>query len=714
MAAAPDHAHGPTRLWPAVLAPVVLAWVCFWPALSGGFLSDDYLLGVYLDGSADRARVAWSEVLRDFARPWLGFGSPFYRPLLSVSFAVDLAVGGGSPVPFHLQNLVLHSAVVAMTALLCSLYCVRRPALAALLGGSLCALHPVACEPVAWIAARNSELEVVFRTAAMIAFALWLKRGRRGFGIATALFAACALATKESAVVLPVALLALDLLDRPGRPLRERLRLHAPFVPLWIGYLALRTVLFGGPLGAGSTPTAPDLAANFGGKVLALLAPAPTTGTLFLGVLCAFAVAAAVVQRELRAPLAIGLAWIALSFAPSFGLRVGPDLGGTRMVYGTLPVLALTLACVVARLRSPLAVAAGSLLVANAVLALGLSTRTQLDRYRAAWDDMARAERGLAELAGRATPARPLAVTAMPQNPPGVPPCNPNAWFPLTQRPAQDRDIPFVSLGFVTLVVPHSEDLYRDAAPLRALAENGSTIATWNAGEGRFAVAEPGGTGELPALSPDPAQPGRFLFAEPVPAAAFEALEIDVDSDAAGGTVAWITPIDLSARPELGSERFGSGSPSGAGTRFWVDLSHHLGLQALGTLGQRVRGFEITLDGAGARVEAVRARRRVASIELPRRLDGERIALAELGDRLLAPTAPAGVPMRLVLLGPSTGYAVDVEPGAPVEIPRAIRDELALIGRIARQDRYSFYFDARPPQGRPGAARSAIDWFELR
>jgi hypothetical protein len=690
--------------WLPILGTALCALVLFGRTLGGGFLSDDFLLPVLGGIEGEGLRVDWAAVLADFGRPWLGFDLPFYRPMLSLSFAGDLALGGGAAWPFHLTNLLLHALVTATAAALGALLVPRRPAAAAWIAGLCVALHPVAAEPVAWIAARNSGLEVAFRSLAMLCFARHLRDGTGRTRIAALLLGAAAFATKESAVMLPVSLLAIDLLDRPRRPLGQRIRLQLPFALLVLGYLGLRVLVLGTPFGEGGGAAPGSIASRIGTKLAALL----HGGSFATGPLLGFVLAAGLFRARL--PLLVGSVWLLAHTLPTHALAMSEGLGGSRMVYGALPALGILVARVVVDGAPWLRVA--PLLAVGTWAMLALPTWDRLDEYAKAWDAMDAAVAGLAALADRATPARPLAIAAMPPNAPGIPPCNPNAWFPLAERPHQEFDLPVVSLGFVTVPVPFAETLHGDASAIRAMAEHGSAIVTWQPGGG-FLVRQRGEPIPLPTLEPDPAGPGAVRFGLPLPAAdAIEALTIHVaDGRPSGARLRWSTPGP--ALPDaLAGLALGPGVPVEDGARIEVDLTHHLGPVSLATYGIPWTGLDVELDGPG-RVERIDLHRRLPQLALDgQRLAGRRVGLDAL-EGLRAPEVDAAASLRLLLLGPHSAIPVACEPGAPVRIPAAVAREFEVFARIARQDRILFWFEARTAPGQPGFARSAVDWLEL-
>lgn len=677
--------------WGTAVLCACVAMLAFQRTLAGGFLSDDLLLGVLGSHRADGFAVDWGEVFADFGRPWLGFEAPFYRPLLTVSFAIDQAIGGGAPLPFHVTNLLLHGVVTAATALIAGLLCPTRARLAALVAGACVALHPIAVEPVAWIAARNSELEVAFRTLAMLAFTAYLARGARRARLAAVVLGACAFATKESAVMLPVSLLAIDVLHAPRRPFAERLRLHLPFAGLVVAYFLLRVAVFGeftGDTGgaAGGTPTGRVL-----GKLDALLA----AGTIATVPLLAWLLVAGLLRR--RTTLVVGALWLVAHTLPTWQLEMTGAFGGSRMMYGALVALGVVTARIVTGARWA---RAGGIVAFGTWLALFLLvTQPRIAAYRAAWQDMARVDVHLAALAGHASPMRPLALGAMPIAPPGIPPLNPNAWFALAQRPHLDVDLPVVSLGYMTVPVPLAESLHHDASAVHALEERGCAIATWDGAAGRFLVHPPPAPADLPALLGAGAV---RRFAEPVRATAVEALDVHVTG---GRPRALRLTLQCSVPQPIVIEA-GPGVPDGDGVRFAIDLSHHMMPAALATYGIPLEGFAIAFDGPGT-LGRVEAHPRVPELPVDAPVADPLHGWAALAT-LRAPSAPEGSTLRLVLLGPHSAIPVQCEPDQPVQVPAPVRREFEGFARIAAHDRLLFWFEVLTPTGRPGFARSRV------
>ena len=171
----------------------------------------------------------------------------FYRPLVSLSYALDTAVWGCLPAGFHLTNLLLHLAATLLVYALAR----RReqwPSAAAL-GAALFAAHPVHVESVAWISGRTDLLCAVLCLAAFLLDRAGVRRAS-GAGGRRAAALACfflALMAKEMAVTLPL-LLGLDRFLRPGRRsvrLRIAARTMAPYLVILGCWLVLRRVVLG-------------------------------------------------------------------------------------------------------------------------------------------------------------------------------------------------------------------------------------------------------------------------------------------------------------------------------------------------------------------------------------------------------------------------------------------------------------------------------------
>ena len=128
-------------------------------------------------------------------------------PLTLTTFWAEHALWGLGPLPYHLVNVLMHGAsAVLLWRVLRSLR-----VQGAWLGAALWALHPVAVESVAWITEMKNTESGLFFLLSILFFVRWLRSrdldGRTGWNYTlTLIFAALAMASKSSTVILPVVL----------------------------------------------------------------------------------------------------------------------------------------------------------------------------------------------------------------------------------------------------------------------------------------------------------------------------------------------------------------------------------------------------------------------------------------------------------------------------------------------------------------------------
>ena len=324
------------RRLPAVV--VALAAAAVYARTAGfQFVYDD--VPIILENDRLHAVSRWPELLTS---PWWPRG--LYRPFTSLTLAVDWLIGGGSPVPFHVFNLLAHVGASLLVLVLAGTLMSPPAALAAAL---VFAVHPIHVEAVASVVGRAEVLATLFALAAAL---LYRAHGRADLGpgqsraaLAAAVIAALllALASKESAFATPALLLLMDWAGarEEGVPPATRFRRHAGLwgatVVLTAAWLLLRARILGGL--AGDYP-APGLGGTTPWQRLLIMLPlvpeyAPTLlfparlssdyspnfvpaspvftarSLLGLGVL-AGVVGLAIAGRRRAVPVTFGIAWI--------------------------------------------------------------------------------------------------------------------------------------------------------------------------------------------------------------------------------------------------------------------------------------------------------------------------------------------------------------------------------------------------------------------
>lgn len=138
------------------------------------------------------------------------------RPLLKFSYTLDWTLGWGAT-GFHLTNLLIHLTNAWLVYRLAQEFVqqqwqreLMQPA--ALLAALLFALHPAHTEAVTYISGRSASLMTTFYLAGVFCYVharLW--EDRKALHLYTPLLFLLALATKETAVTFPLALLVWEL-----------------------------------------------------------------------------------------------------------------------------------------------------------------------------------------------------------------------------------------------------------------------------------------------------------------------------------------------------------------------------------------------------------------------------------------------------------------------------------------------------------------------
>ena len=138
----------------------------------------------------------------------------YYRPVWTLSLAVDHALWGLRPFGYHLTNLLLHATTsVAVFGLArARLGGLTAPLVAAL----FFAVNPAHVEAVAWVSSRNEVLAGLFVAIALAAYAAWRGGGGPRAAFVCGAASALALLSKETAVALPLMAAAFEALPGPG------------------------------------------------------------------------------------------------------------------------------------------------------------------------------------------------------------------------------------------------------------------------------------------------------------------------------------------------------------------------------------------------------------------------------------------------------------------------------------------------------------------
>lgn len=221
----------------AVLIVVVLAVAASASGILNGFAFDDVQI-IQTNARVHSLGGIWHLFGQTYWPP--EEGNSLYRPLLMVAFTIQWVIGQGSPLPFHIANVMVYAAAcVALYRLL--LLMVSRET--AFLAAALFAVHPVHVEAVANIV---GQAELWVALLIFLATARYIRARRDGrldlreSATIGALYLT-AMMFKEHAVVLPGVLMVADLLlVQNDESLKDRLRA----ISIAFGLLAAVAIVF--------------------------------------------------------------------------------------------------------------------------------------------------------------------------------------------------------------------------------------------------------------------------------------------------------------------------------------------------------------------------------------------------------------------------------------------------------------------------------------
>ena len=191
------------------LAAALLACVAYVNALDNPFVYDDHDTVIGNRSLTDLSNVRFILVYTPF------------RPLVNASYAVDRWVWDFQPFGYHLTNVALHGLVVLL------LYAwIRRvvedsgvnfgSSSPAFLAAACFAVHPLQTEAVGYVSGRSEVMCAVFFLSALLsARRAIIAHSPVSVALAVA-FGILALASKETAIALPLVFLAYDWILRPG------------------------------------------------------------------------------------------------------------------------------------------------------------------------------------------------------------------------------------------------------------------------------------------------------------------------------------------------------------------------------------------------------------------------------------------------------------------------------------------------------------------
>jgi hypothetical protein len=214
----------------SIIVVLGAVFIAYSTCLGGGLISDD--IPLFEKGGIPKLN------LRILLTPQgvKGYIPTFYRPLTSLSFAVQKHFHGTYIFGFHLFNLLLYEGTVFLVYLLLRAAGTGRFKSAA--GMALFASLPVHVQVACWISGGRADVLSGF----FVVLTLYLHlRNTKAFRIAAVLTAVMAVMAKESALILPVLLLAVDRIFKRKLPLKA----YSKYVAVSVAFIAVRFFVLG-------------------------------------------------------------------------------------------------------------------------------------------------------------------------------------------------------------------------------------------------------------------------------------------------------------------------------------------------------------------------------------------------------------------------------------------------------------------------------------
>jgi protein O-mannosyl-transferase len=328
-------------------AILVLPFLVFLPELHYAMVYDDW------EQIVQNPRLtAWSYVPGYFSKH-LWANNPldpayYYRPIFLLWLRLEDAILGPPGAIWHLASIVTHLG--ATVAVLLLIYRLIGDWKGAALAAGLFAIHPIHTEAVAWVSSVSEPLFTIF-----VCLCVYYYVGRnRPISAASLLFAALAMFTKETGIIVPVLILTYEWVHSN---FKRALEGSAPYLIPLLLFVAFRTRALGTfnpkppsnmSLGA-MILTWPRVLAIYGAHLLwpvhlSLSYNAPIV-TAVWPLLLLIAVVAGLVWavRVGGENVRFGAAWFAITLLPALGIRflLIDDYVHDRYLY--LPTVGLAL-----------------------------------------------------------------------------------------------------------------------------------------------------------------------------------------------------------------------------------------------------------------------------------------------------------------------------------------------------------------------------------
>ncbi len=190
--------------WLPYFLIIIAIFAIYTPTLNYGTvnLDDQFLIKDHYQFNKDLSNVPQA-----FKEGIFKNDRPFYRPLLRLTFILDAQFGENSLIfVSHLTNIILH--IIAMCLLFYFFLKLNINKYTALFFAIFFSIHPLTAHTVSWIPGRNDSLLAIFILSSFIFFISFIETKKLKYFVGHSISLALALWTKETAIVMPVLIIA--------------------------------------------------------------------------------------------------------------------------------------------------------------------------------------------------------------------------------------------------------------------------------------------------------------------------------------------------------------------------------------------------------------------------------------------------------------------------------------------------------------------------
>ena len=215
----------------AVTLIIILVWICYGTTLNNAWHFDDFP-GIIENPNIHMESISLDSVYHAMFKSKGGEStSKLYRPVSNISLALNWYWGRGRVQGYHLVNIILHilTAISLYSLIRCLAMTpmlrlrIRNDLLSpqiALLAAAMWAIHPINTQAVTMVIQRMAVLAALFNTLGMLCYLKArqsnLPHRRMQWWVLTILCYLAGIGSKENAVMLPAALVLVEILFFQG------------------------------------------------------------------------------------------------------------------------------------------------------------------------------------------------------------------------------------------------------------------------------------------------------------------------------------------------------------------------------------------------------------------------------------------------------------------------------------------------------------------